>query len=142
MSLLFALFLVVHGGIHIGYLCSRSWPFQAGDPWLVTSFGASADTVGSVAAVLVLMAFFAFLLAGLAVAGIVVPRAVWAPLIVLGSVASAIVLVVYITLGTVPGVVVDALLVWAVLVAGWRPTPFFGRERARHDDRPRAIGAH
>ena len=42
MSLLVAIFLVVHGGVHIGYICSRSWPFEATDPWLVTALGVAS----------------------------------------------------------------------------------------------------
>lgn len=134
MSLLLAFFLVVHGGIHIGYLCSRSWPFAAGDPWLVTGVGASSETVSMVAAALVLVTFFAYLLAALTVAGIVLPRILWTPLIVVGSVASAAVLVVFVTPGTLPGLAVDAVLLWATVVASWRPRPFFGRH---NDSRPR-----
>ncbi len=126
MSLLLALFLVVHGGIHIGYLCSRAWPFAPGDPWLVTSLGAPPDTVGTVAAALALVAFLAFLFAALVAVGIL-PRVLWAPLVVLGAAASLPVLIVYVTLGTIPGAVIDAALLWDVFVIGRAPSPFFGR---------------
>ncbi len=131
MSLLLGLFLVLHGGVHVGYLCSRSWPFAAGDPWLVTGLGAGSDAVNAIAAAVVIVTFFSFLLAGLATAA-PLPRAFWAPLVTGGSIASAIVLVVFVTPGTLPGLAIDAALLWAVL-SGARPTPFFGR----HGDRER-----
>jgi hypothetical protein len=126
MSLLLALFLVVHGGVHIGYVCSQSWPFEATDPWLVTAFGAAPDTVDNIGIALVLVTFFAFLLAAPTAVGIL-PSRLWAPLIAVGSVASAIVLVMFITPGTIPGLAIDAVLLSAVLARKWRPTPLIGR---------------
>jgi hypothetical protein len=41
--------------------------------------------------------------------------------------ASAIVLTLFVTPWTLPGLAIDAVLPWATLVAGWHPTPFFGR---------------
>jgi hypothetical protein len=129
MPLLLALFLVVHGGIHVGYVCGRSWPFAATDPWLVTGVGASSDAVSTVAVALVLVTFFAYLFAALTIAGIVLPRILWAPPTVVGSVASAVLLVVFVTPGTLPGLAIDAVLLWATVVRPWRPRPFFGRHR-------------
>jgi hypothetical protein len=125
MSLLLALFLVIHGGVHIGYICSRSWPFEATDPWPVTVLGAAPGSVGDVGIALVLVTFFAFLLAAPTAVGLL-PSRLWAPLIAVGSVASAMVLVLFITPGTVPGLAIDAVLLWAVLARKWRPTPLIG----------------
>jgi hypothetical protein len=55
------------------------------------------------------------------------PSRLWAPLIAVGSVASTIALVLFITQGTTPGLVIDAVLLWAVLARKWRPTPLIGR---------------
>jgi hypothetical protein len=126
MSLLLALFLVVHGGVHIGYICGPAWPFVATDPWLVTAIGASPDAVRTVGVALVLVTFFAFLIAAPTAVGIL-PSRLWAPLVAVGSVASAIVLVMFITPGTIPGLAIDALLLWAVLARKWRPAPLIGR---------------
>ena len=131
MSLLLALFLVVHGGVHIGYICGPAWPFVATDPWLFTAVGASPDAVRTAGLAFVLVTFFAFLIAAPTAVG-VLPSRVWAPLIAVGSVASAIVLVMFITPGTIPGLAIDALLLWAVLARTWRPTPLIGR-RAQAD---------
>ena len=127
MSLLLALFLVVHASIHIGYICGPAWPFVATDPWLVTGLGASSDTVRAVGIVLVLVTFVAFVLAAVTATGFV--RSAWKPLIVVASVASAIVLLLFVTPWTLPGLAIDAVLLWATLVRGWRPTRFFGRTR-------------
>ena len=127
MSLLLALFLVVHASIHIGYLCGPAWPFVASEPWLVTGLGASADMVRAVGIVLVLLTFVAFVLAAVMATGFM--RSSWKPLIIVASVASATVLLLLVTPWTLPGLVIDALLLWETLVWGWRPTPFFGRTR-------------
>jgi hypothetical protein len=125
MSLMLALFLVVHGGVHIGYICGPAWPFVATDPWLVTAIGASSDTVRTVGVAVVLVAFFAYLLAAPTALGLL-PSRLWAPLIAVGSIASAIVLVLFITPGTIPGLAIDAVLLWAVLARKWRPAPLIG----------------
>ncbi len=126
MSLLFALFLLVHGGIHVGYLCSRSWPFEPGDPWLVTGLGAPSSVVISIGVVAVLVAFLGFLIAALTAVGLLPPR-LWRPVIAGSSVASAVALALFITPATIPGLAIDALLLWAVLVRDWRPAPVLGR---------------
>jgi hypothetical protein len=127
MSLLFALLLVVHAGIHVGYICGPAWPFVAIDPWLVTGLGAGPDTVRTVGIALVLVSFFAYLLAAVTAAGFM--RFLWRPLIVVASGASAIVLVLFVTPWTLPGLAIDAVLLWATLLRDWQPTPFFGRAR-------------
>jgi hypothetical protein len=125
MSLLLALILVVHASIHIGYICGPAWPFVAADPWLVTVFGAGSGEVRAVGIAIVVVTFVAYILAAATAVGLL-PRRLWAPLIVVASVASAIVLTLFITPWTVPGLAVDAILIWATLVQGWQPTPFFG----------------
>lgn len=120
MSVLLALFLVVHGGVHIGYICGPAWPFATGDPWLVSTFGAAPDTVRAVGIALVLVSFFAYLLAALVAIGMP-PARLWAPLVVVGSVTSAVALIAFGTVAAVPGLAIDAVLLWAVLVRGWHP---------------------
>ncbi len=126
MSLLLALFLVVHGGVHIGYICGRSWPFEATDAWLVTALGVASASVRDVGIALVLVTFFAFLLAALTAVGIL-PSRLWVPLITVGSAASAVVLLLFMTPWTIPGLAIDAVLAWAVLRRHWRPAPLIGR---------------
>ncbi len=110
MSLLFAAFLIVHAGIHIGYICGPAWPFAATDPWLVTILGAGPDAVRALrASPSSASTFIAFLLAALTAVGLL-PSRLWAPLIVVGSIASAIVLVLFVTPWTLPGLAIDAVL--------------------------------
>jgi hypothetical protein len=127
VSLLFALFLVVHGGIHVGYACSQSWPFVPGDPWLVTGLGADPGTVHAVGVALVVVTFIAWLLAALSATG--VGSRLWAPLVVVAAVTSAILLTVFITPWTLPGLAIDAALLWAVVGRSWRPAPVLGRRQ-------------
>lgn len=56
-------------------------------------------------------------------------RSLWEPLIVVASMASAMLPALFVTRWTPPGLVIDAVLVWATLARGWQPTPFFGRTR-------------
>jgi hypothetical protein len=138
MSFLLALFLVVHASIHIGYICGPAWPFVATDPWLLTAVGASSDAARTVGIALVLVAFVAYMLAAVTVTGFA--RSLWRPLIVVASVASAIVLVLFGTPWTLPGLAIDAALLWATLVQGRRPAPVF--DSARHAPRPAARRHH
>lgn len=127
MSFLFALLLIAHASIHIGYICGPAWPFVAAGPWLVTVLGVNGDTVRAVGVGLVLVSFAGFLLAAGAAVGFV--QRLWKPLVVVASAASAIVLILFVTPWTLPGLAIDAVLLCATLVEGWRPTPLFGRTR-------------
>lgn len=124
MSLLLALFLVIHAAIHIGYICGPAWPFIASDPWLVTAVWIAPDAVRTAGTALVLVTFAAFLLAALTATGF--GRSLWRPLVIVASVASAIVLTIFVTPWTLPGLAIDAVLLWATLVRGRHPAPFFG----------------
>lgn len=126
MSLLIALALIVHGGVHVGYACGPAWPFVATDPWLVTGMGVGADSVRGVGIALAVVTFVGYFLAALAVAGVIVPSSLFAPLIAVAAIASAILLVAFVTPWTVPFLVIDAILLWATLLQSWRPVPFFG----------------
>lgn len=137
MSILIGLFLIVHASIHIGYICGPAWPFVSSDPWLVAAFGANPDTVRTAGIALVVVTFVAFVLAAVTVTGFV--RSAWKPLVVVASVASAVVLILFVTPWTLPGLAIDAVLLWATLVRGWRPTPISGG--ARRASRPRPATA-
>jgi hypothetical protein len=126
MSLLLAIFLVVHASIHIGYVCGPAWPFVAADPWPVTLLGAGSGEIRAVGIALVVVTFVAFMVAAPTAVGLL-PRRLWAPFIVVASVASAIVLTLFVTPWTVPGLAIDGVFLWATVVQGWRPAPSFGR---------------
>ena len=123
----------MHASIHIGYICGPAWPFTATDPWLVTLLGVSSDAVRAAGIALVLVTFVAFVLAAVAATGLV--RSARKPLVVVASVASAIVLILFLTPWTLPGIAIDAVLLWATLVWRWGPAPLLGRPR--HASHPR-----
>ena len=130
MSVLLALALVVHGCIHVGYLCSRSWPFEASDSWLITGLGAGSVAVNDIGSALVIVTVVAFTLAALTAVRLL-PSVLWRPLIVVATVASAIVLVMFITVWTLPFLAIDAVLLWATFVVGWEPRRRPGTQRPR-----------
>ena len=138
MALLLAAFLVVHGAIHVGFLCGADWPFEPGDPWLVGALGLAPGGVRDAGAVLALVAFLAFLFAAPMAVG-VPPARLWRPLVAIGSVASAILLVVFVTPWTLPGIAIDLVLVWAVAVRGRRPAPILHRRSGRVSEAGRPV---
>jgi hypothetical protein len=138
MALALAAFLVIHGAIHVGFLCGADWPFEPGDPWLVTSLGLAPGGVQDAGAVLAIVAFLAFLLAAPTVVG-VPPARLWRPLVAIGSVASAILLVVFVTPWTLPGIAIDVVLLWTAVVRGRRPAPILRRRAARGPEAGRPV---
>jgi hypothetical protein len=127
MSRLLAPFLVVHGAIHIGYICGPAWPFVAADPWLVTLFGIDPGSVRAIGIALALVAFLGYLLAA-ASAGFA--PSVWPVVLPVAAVASATLLLLVVTPWTLPGLAIDAVLLFATFGRGWRPTPYTaGRRR-------------
>lgn len=118
-----AVFLVFHGLIHLGYFspapADPKYPFSLNNSWLVNGVGSS--TAHTLAVVLGIAAVGGFVLTGLAAAGIVVPQSWWLPLIVLGSLASLLMLVIFWNNMLVLGIVIDVVLLVAVLGLGWQP---------------------
>lgn len=130
MSRLLALFLVVHGAIHIGYICGQAWPFAATDPWLVTLFGMDPGTVRTIGIALALVAFAACLFAAVPAAGFA--SSLWPFLVPVAAIASAIVLILFVTPWTLPGLGIDAGLLVATFARGWRPAAFSRRRGGVH----------
>ena len=87
----------------------------------MTGTGIDLDAVKAIAVVFTSITVTGYLLAVLAGAGIIVPRNWWRPLVVVASVASATMLVGLFSLSAVPGLVIDAVLVWTVLDRFWQP---------------------
>jgi hypothetical protein len=132
MPLLFALVLVGHAVMHIGAV-AWGFLFVSTPPWIVTGTGVDFDAAKAIAVVFTSITVAGYLLAVLAGAGIVVPRNWWRPFVVAASLASATMLVGLFSLPAVPGLAIDAVLVWAVLVRSWQPTAILGsRARTEH----------
>ena len=127
LRVLFGLFLVAHGLVHLGFV-SRSpapapgapeWPFEMGRSWLIGAVG-HAGLVRGIGAALVITTLVAFVGAGLAWFGILVPQAWWPALTIAGSATSLAVLVVFFHPWLVIGLAIDAALIVLVVGSGWR----------------------
>lgn len=103
------------------------WPFgKASAPVLDGFVGAIAPPgpVGGLSLALVLagVASLAFVIAVAALWAIVLPSTWFAPAAVTGSVASIILFLLYLGPWAVVPIVLDAVILWGVLVAGWTQT--------------------
>ena len=129
MKLLIAAFFAGHALIHLSYLTPApprtaggpEWPFEMGRSWLVTSLGADPGMVRPLGAALVVVTAAMFLGAALSTAGWLVPTEWWPSLVLGGAAASFLTLALFFHPWISLGLAVDAVLVWAVLVADWLP---------------------
>jgi hypothetical protein len=127
-TLLLAGFLLAHGAIHLSFLSPRppataggpAWPFEIAHSWLLSPMGASAEVIRPIGLGLVAVTMGAFALAALSVFG-VLPAAAWGVTVALGAGASIALLVLFFHPWLVLGLVIDAVLLWAVIVAHWVP---------------------
>jgi len=134
MRIILGLFLLGHALIHTGYL-SRApartggpeWPFEMSRSWLVTNVGLSPELIRLIGTGLVAVVVAAMLGAALAAVGIVVPQQWWRTLMLIGATASAATLIVFFHPFIVLGLLIDAALLYLVLVAGWDPIPALAR---------------
>lgn len=123
-----ALFLVAHGLIHASFVSptppakagAPQWPFDLAHSWLLSPIGLDAPVTRAIGIALVVAVVAAYAVAALAVVGIL-PASLVVPAVVLGSVASILMLAAYFHPWLVLGLVIDAVLLWAVLANGWRP---------------------
>ncbi len=134
MPYVFALFLAAHAFIHTSYLTPRpatnggpQWPFDMADSWAVVNIGVDVGIVRIVGVVLIAITIVCYLGAALAAAGLAIPGSWFAPLVVVGSVASILVLGLFFHPWIVLGIAIDLALVYAVAVAGWHPSTIVAR---------------
>ena len=126
--LLTAGLLLAHAGVHAGFVSRRppdkpgapSWPFDIGRSWLLGPLGAPVTAVRVMGVALVAATIGGFALAALATLGIL-PAGAWGALVVVGSIASLILMLVFFHPWLVIGVAIDVLLLWVALVAAWTP---------------------
>src|SRR5688572_2266446 len=129
MTVLLGLFLVGHALIHASYLSPApprtadgpEWPFEMTTSWMVTGVGLDPALVRALGTALVMTTIVLLVGAGLATVGWLVPSEWWSPLVIGGAVASALTLAIFFHPWIVLGLVIDAALLWATLVAGWSP---------------------
>jgi hypothetical protein len=128
LRILFGLFLVAHGLIHVSYLAptppdaGSGWPFNLGRPALLGALGQPALQMVGVG--LALIAIAGLVAAGLGWLGLFGANGWWAPVAIAGSVASVLLLVIFFHPWIVLGIAIDLILIWALGVAGW-PEPEF-----------------
>ena len=129
MKFLVGLFLIGHALIHASYLSPApprtadgpEWPFEMAKSWLVTGAGLDPALVRALGTALVLTTIVLLVAAGLSTVEWFVATEWWSPLVVGGAVASALTLMVFFHPWIILGLVIDAALLWATLVAGWSP---------------------
>lgn len=89
--------------------------------WLTTGVGIDPGMIRGVAFALIAAVLLGYGLASLATVGLFVPAAWWPGLVVAGTVASVIMLVVFFTPTFFIGFAIDAVLLWVVLASIWAP---------------------
>ncbi len=132
MTWLFALFLAAHGLIHASYVSPRpaqtaggpAWPFELAHSWLLSPLGVGADAARLIGAALILVIVAGYAVAALSTIG-VLGQGLFAGGVVIGSVASLALLVLFFHSWLVLGIAIDLVLLWAVLVARWAPQAGF-----------------
>jgi len=133
IRLLLAGFLVAHAAIHVAFLTpvppatasGPSWPFSTSGSWVVTRLGIEPDTARVLALALIALTCARFGLAALVAVG-VLASGMWVPALVVGSVASLGLLVVFFHPWLVLGMAIDLALLWVSLAMDWSagpPTP-------------------
>jgi hypothetical protein len=104
-----------------------AWPFgKATSPVIARTPRLIAAPPGalarpSLAMLLAAVASLSFLAAIGALWGIVVPADWWQPAAVLGASASVVLFVIYLGPGAIIPLIVDGVVLWGVLIAGWTP---------------------
>ena len=97
-------------------------PFDLGGSWLASNAGLDAELVRVIGAALVIAVAVAFVLSGLATAGIVVPSGWWRPLVAISAVMSRRDSGAFFDPQLVLGLAIDGVLLWVVVAAVWMPT--------------------
>lgn len=129
---LLAALLFAHGWVHLMFVFPQpdparasagtpEWPFDMRRSWLVTRAGMDAGVVRIVGRAVMAVAFAALLLAALATVGVLVPAEWWAALVIGGSVASTILLILFYSPMLLLGFGINLALVWLVLGSVWSP---------------------
>lgn len=122
-----ALFLAAHGLIHASFLGrppatpgGPEWPFSLASSWALTPLGLDAGTKRLVGIGLIAVIVAGYLIGAIAYLGIG-PESFFVPAVAVASVASLLLLAVFFHPWLALGLVIDAVLLWAVLVNGWLP---------------------
>jgi hypothetical protein len=129
---LLGLVLLAHGWVHAMFLFpapdpeqrkpgSSPYPFRMSDSWLIKRAGFDETLIRTLGLILIGLTVAAFLLAALASAGWLVPASWWGPLVVAAATLSTVLLLVFLSPLLLLGFVINAALIWLVLVSVWTP---------------------
>lgn len=129
MKFVLALFLAAHGLIHGSFISPApprtasgpEWPFELTRSWLVTGLQLDPALVRPLGTGLALASAGLLVMAGLATAGWLVPTGWWTGLTLAGAVTSLVTLLLFFHPWLVLGVLIDVVLLWSVIGAGWTP---------------------
>lgn len=127
LKTLAGLFLIAHGLVHLVYFAPAeddpNFPMTAGKSWLVTRAGVSLDVISPVVAVLAVASAVGFVLLALSHFGFLVPHAWFAPIGVVSTALSLLLIAVTFNIQFVVGIAINAAVIyWALAsgAAGWR----------------------
>lgn len=127
-KLMIALVLMVHAAIHVAYIAPRprataggpEWPFDLSRSWILGPLRIESGAPRVLGLALVAATFGGFGMAALAAIGIG-SAGLWTAGIAIGSLASLALLGLFFHPWLVLGMVIDAVLLWAVLIQAWAP---------------------
>jgi hypothetical protein len=127
-TVIVSLFLIAHALIHVSFLSPRpaatasgpAWPFDLAQSWLLSPLGVAEPTLRVLGIGLIAVVLVGYAGSVLATVG-VAPAALFVPLMAVACVASIVVLAVFFHPWLVLGFLIDGVLLWATLGAGWRP---------------------
>ena len=126
-TLLLAAFLLAHGLIHASFLTPKpaptadgpTWPFDLDRSWLLSPLGVTRPWTHALGVALVAVTIAAATLAAIVALGVL--DALWVVAVSLAAIASLAVLALFYRPWLTLGIVIDVVLLWAVLVAGFVP---------------------
>jgi hypothetical protein len=129
---LLAALLFAHGWVHLMFVFPApepavaaaggpAWPFDMGRSWLIGGVGLDAALVRVVGVALMAIVMLGFSLAALATIGVLVPAGWWPGLVAGSAVASMILLTLFFSPVLLLGYAIDVTLVWFALASAWSP---------------------
>jgi hypothetical protein len=128
LKLLLTAFFVAHAAIHFGFVSpapapaagAPPWPFDLTRSWLLTPLGMDGSLTRTLGVGLLLVLVLGYAAATLVMMGIL-PERLFAATIIVGAIASLLLLALFFHPWLVLGVVIDVALLYLVLRTSWAP---------------------
>jgi hypothetical protein len=128
VKLLLSAFFMAHAAIHFGFISpapapaagAPPWPFDLTRSWLLTSLGMDASVTRALGVGLLLVLSLGYAAATLVMMG-VLPERLFAAGIIVGAIASLMLLGLFFHPWLVLGAVIDIALLYLVFGTGWAP---------------------